>query len=185
MSELFTFSDFMLDPLLVWIPSAWLAALLAHAGVAKLLDRDLFLQHLAAYRVPARWQGALQYSLPLAELAIAALLLSPLRPLGALAAAALLTTYAAAMAVHLGAGRQLDCGCGGEPLPLSWALVVRNATLLLPAVLASLTPADRTMIWADHVVTAAALLLGVLLWAAFHQVLRQQRPRSNSLMEKH
>lgn len=171
------------DPLLVWIPTAWLAALFAHAALSKLLDRPLFLQHLGAYRVPDRWLGLLQHGLPLAELAVAALLLSPWRSLGALGAAGLLATYAAAMATHLRAGRRLDCGCGGEPLPLSWALVGRNLGLMALAVAASLTPADRAMTLADHAVTAAAVLLGSLLWAAFHQVLRQQRP--TRLVEKH
>lgn len=165
-----------LDPLLVWIPSAWLAVLLAHAGVSKLLDRPLFVQHLSAYRVPEHGQAALQHALPLAELACAALLLSPWRPTGALMAAVLLGLYAAAMAVHLRAGRQLDCGCGGQPLPLSWALVARNMALLPVAALASLAPNSRAMTLADHAVTAAAVLLGALLWTAMHQLLRQHRP---------
>jgi hypothetical protein len=169
---------FSLDPLLVWIPSAWLAVLLAHAGVSKLLDRPLFLQHLGAYRVPEYGQAALQHTLPLAELACAALLLSPWRAAGALMAAVLLCSYAAAMAVHLRAGRQLDCGCGGQPLPLSWALVARNMALLPLAALASLAPNSRAMTLADHAVTAAAVLLGALLWTAFHQLLRQQRPNT-------
>lgn len=176
---------FTLDPLLVWIPCAWLAALLAQAGVAKLLDRALFLQHLVAYRVPQRWQGALQHGLPLAELVTAALLLSPLRSLGALVAAGLLSVYALAMAAQLRAGRRLDCGCGGQSLPLSWALVARNAALLPVAMLAGLAPEARAMNLADHGLIAAAMLLGAVLWAAFHQLLRQQRHRPTPLMEKH
>jgi hypothetical protein len=176
---------FGIDPLLVWIPSAWLAALFAHAGVAKLLDRPLFLQHLGAYRVPSRWQTPLQNGLPLVELGVAALLLSPWRALGAALGAALLLAYACAMAVHLRAGRRLDCGCGGAPLPLSWALVGRNVGLLVLTVWASQAPTERAMSLADHAVTAAALLLACLLWVAFHQVLRQQRPRRQSFLEKH
>jgi hypothetical protein len=168
------------DPLLVWIPAAWLAALFAHAALSKLLDSALFLQHLGAYRVPDRWLGLLQHGLPLAELAVTVLLLSPWRALGALGAAGLLAAYAGAMATHLRAGRRPDCGCGGEPLPLSWVLVGRNLGLMALALAASLTPADRTMTLADHAVT---VLLGSLLWAAFHQVLRQQRP--TRFVEKH
>jgi len=182
MNVSFTFG---LDPLLVWIPTAWPAALFAHAGVAKLLDRPLFLQHLGAYRVPSRWLTPMQNALPLAELGVAALLLSPWRALGAAAAALLLLAYASAMAVHLRAGRRLDCGCGGAPLPLRWALVGRNAGLLALTAWASQTPVERAMSLADHAVTAAALLLGCLLWVAFHQVLRQQRPHRQSFLEKH
>lgn len=176
---------FQPDPLLVWIPSAWLAALLGHAGLVKLLQRDLFAQHLAAYRVPARWLPLAQWALPLAELLAAALLISSWRPLGAAGAAGLLCLYATAMAVPLRAGRRLDCGCGGEPLALSWALVLRNMALLPLALLAGLAPQERAMTLGDHALTAAALLLAALLWAAFHQVLRQQRPPSDRLMEKH
>jgi hypothetical protein len=177
-------NDLFLAPLLVWIPTAWLAALFAHAAIHKLLDRTQFLQHLAAYRVAPRWQITAQLGLPLAELATAALLLSPWRALGCAGAVLLLTAYGVAMAVHLRAGRRLDCGCGGAPLPLHWALVLRNLGLALLAVLASLTPIPRGVGWADLAVTTAALVLGCLLWAAFHQVLRQQRPGPNRFVEK-
>ena len=42
----------MIDPLLVWIALACTATLFAHAAVAKLSDRMLFAQHLAAYGLP-------------------------------------------------------------------------------------------------------------------------------------
>jgi len=163
-----------LDPLLVWLAAAWLAVLMLHAGLAKARDRDLFTQHLAAYRVPAAWLAPLSHLLPAAELLTGAALLSPWRPLAAAACAALLTVYAAAMAWHRAAGRRLDCGCGGEPLPLSWTLVVRNGLLLLLCAVAGAATSERPLHWGDHAVVAAAVLLGALLWAACHQVLRQR-----------
>ena len=33
------------------------------------------------------------------------------------------------MAWHRAHGSRLDCGCGGEPLPVSWVLVARNGVL--------------------------------------------------------
>lgn len=174
-----------MDPLLIWIPSAWLAAMFAHAALSKLLDPHQFLQHLGAYRLPDAWLPWLHRALPLAEAATAGLLLSPWRPLGALMAAGLLSVYALAMGAHLRAGRRLDCGCGGEPLPLSWMLVARNLGLVALCGWICQPMSDRTLGLADHAVTAAALLLGCLLWAAFHQVLRQQRPSSHRFVEKH
>ncbi|PUE05991.1 hypothetical protein B9Z51_17245 [Limnohabitans sp. T6-5] len=164
-----------LDPLAVWIPTAWLATLMVHAGLVKHLDRALFEQHLSAYRVPDAWLAVLGWTLPTAEMGLGLLLLSPWRDWGAVGSCALLLLYAAAMAWHRKAGRQLNCGCGGEPLPLSWTLVLRNLSLALLCWPASAVLAPRPMHIADYGVTLGAVLLGALLWAAFHQVLRQTR----------
>ena len=161
-----------LDPLLVWIARAGLATLLAQAALAKLADRSLFEQHLAAYGVPDRLLAATAIALPAAEALAAGLLLTPWRGVGAALAAALLLLYAGVMAWHRSRGHALDCGCGGEPLPLSWALVVRNAGLAVLALLAGAPVAPRPLSLADFLVIAAALVLATLLHAALHQMLR-------------
>ena len=80
------------------------------------------------------------------------------------------------MVINLARGRSdIDCGCGGEPLPLSWALVARNLLLMVMCALAAAEMTEREMQWADRAVVCGAVLLGSLLWAAFHQVLRQMR----------
>ena len=56
-----------LDPLLLLIAAGWIAALLLHGALAKLADRGLFHQHVAAYGVPEALQPALVWALPLAE----------------------------------------------------------------------------------------------------------------------
>lgn len=78
--------------------------------------------------------------LPPAEMLVGVLLLSAqVRPFGALAAIALLSVFAAAMAINLKRGRsEIDCGCGHSLLKqnLSWVLVSRNAglaALLIPS----------------------------------------------------
>ena len=164
-----------LDPLAVWIPAAWLATLLMHAGILKLQDRALFMQHLSAYRVPDALLTPLSGILPLAEIGIGVLLLSPARAWGAAGAASLLLLYALSMAWHRSAGRRLDCGCGGEPQRLSWTLVLRNLLLSGLCLPISAEWLPREMQIADYAVTLGAVLLGSLLWAAFHQVLRQTR----------
>lgn len=161
-----------LDPLPVWIAAACIAALLAHAAVAKWADRALFEQHLAAYGLPALLRGPALWGIPAAEALLALGLLGPWRMAAAVGSAALLLAYGGAMAWHLLRGHVLDCGCGGEPLPLSWALVLRNAALAALALLAGAPPADRTLSAADLAVLVAALLLASLLHAALHQVLR-------------
>ena len=57
---------------------------------------------------------------------------------------------------------------------MSWALVVRNAVLAAVAWLAGAPMASRAMGLAEFLVVAAAVLLGSLLYAALHQVLRHQ-----------
>lgn len=161
------------DPLVGWIAAAAVAALFAHAALAKFADLALLAQHLAAYRVPYRALAPLSRLLPAAELVAALLLLSPLRVAGALLAVVLLLAYAAAMGWQRAHGRRLDCGCGGEPLPVSWALVARNAVLGGLAAVAALPVAERALSLADFFVVAAAVLLGTVLYAAFNQVLRQ------------
>ncbi len=166
-----------MDPLILMIAAGCIAAVLLHAAVAKLGDRDAFAQHLAAYGVPDGLQPLLAWALPLAEGALALGLVTPWRPLAALGAAALLLLYGAAMGWHLSQGRVLDCGCGGEPLAQSWALVARNAVLATLAVVAA-QPADLRADGSglgvgDFAVAAAAVLLAALIYAAFNQLLRQ------------
>lgn len=165
-----------MDPLAVWIPAAWLAVLFAHAGVSKLADRYLFLQHLGAYRLPESGLTPLSWAIPLLELAVALALLSPQRALGAAGAAALLLAYAGAMAWHLARGHRLDCGCGGEPLRVGPALVLRNLALMALAGVAAWPMHGRALQVMDVVVLVPAVLIGAVMWAAFHQLLRSHRP---------
>ncbi len=160
------------DPLPVWIAAAAIATLLAHAALAKFTDLPLLEQNLAAYRVPHAALALATRLLPTLELLAAVLLLTPWRPLGAALAAALLLAYAGAMAWHHALGHPLDCGCGGEPRPVSWALVARNLGLALVAGLAACPLSPRVMGWGDFAVVVAAVALATLLYAAFNQVLR-------------
>lgn len=172
----------LIDPLPAWIAAAVLATLFAHAALAKFADRALLEQHLSVYGVPLRLLPLATRALPLLEAGIAVLLLSPWRAAGAALGAALLLLYAATMAWHRARGHELDCGCGGEPLPVSWALVARNLVLATLAVVAAGPLAPRTLGLADFAVLAAALPLAALLYAAFNQVLRhRQRGRSGQL----
>lgn len=161
------------DPLWAAICVAWTAALMLHAASAKAIGLAQFEQHLAAYRVPSALLPPLARALPAAEALTVALLLSPWRGAGAALAALLLIAYALAMAWQRLHGRVVDCGCGGAPLPVSWALVARNGLLAAVALATALPVADRLLGLADALVIAAAVVLGALLYAAFGQVLRQ------------
>ncbi len=162
-----------LDPLALWLASALLATLFGHAALAKLADLGLFEQHLAAYRVPDGLLGLLKWTVPALELLVALMLLTPWRDAGSALAIALLLAYAGLMGWHRLQGRVLDCGCGGEPLPVSWLLVARNGMLAGVAAAAALPAGGRAMGLADFAIVAAAVPLAALLYAAAHQLLRQ------------
>lgn len=160
------------DPLAVGMACALLATLFAHAALTKAADLPLLEQHLAAYSLPFSALAATARALVGAEALVALLLLSPWRALGAAGALALLLVYAAAMAWHRLRGHELDCGCGSEPLSVSWVLVARNLGLAGLAGLAMAPARPRAMGLADFAVIAGAVVLGCLLYAALHQVLR-------------
>ena len=160
------------DPLWVMLAAGAIATLLAHAAITKLTDRALFEQHLAAYGVPMAALPAAVWAIPLAEGALAIALLTPWRPIAATLAAGLLITYGVAMAWHLARGHRLDCGCGGEPMAVSWWLVLRNALLAALAFVAAQSADARALGFGDLVALAASLALLALLYAALHEVLR-------------
>ena len=87
---------------------------------------------------------------------------------------------------HLGAYRVPDGWIWPMSLLLPVAELLCGALLLTPwraaAAAVELTAAapmaERELRWADQAVVLGAVLLGALLWAAFHQVLRQVRRTS-------
>src|SRR5262249_42373522 len=116
--------------------SAFLALLFARAALHKVADVPGFEGVLASYGLaPLGLVAPGARILPAAELLCVALLVVPAtQSAGATLAVALLGLYAGAMAFNLAQGRTLlDCGCGGAPLALSWALVARNAALIAAA----------------------------------------------------
>jgi hypothetical protein len=146
-----------------------LALLLLVAAGHKLRDLPYFRATLADYRlVPARWVGVAAMVVVGVEVATAAALVL-LRATGALAAAALLTVYAAAIGVNLARGRRhIDCGCAGPAVrrPLSGWLVARNGALVAVA-LAGLAPVRvRPLVWVDGITVAGTTLLLAVVYAA-------------------
>jgi hypothetical protein len=160
------------NPLWVTLAAVSTATLLGHAALTKLADRALFEQHLAAYGVPVAALPLLAWALPLFEAALAVALLTPWRSVAALPAAVLLATYGLAMAWHLARGHRLDCGCGGEPMAVSWWLVARNALLACMALVAAHVAPLRALGLGDFAALGGSLALLALLYAALHEVLR-------------
>jgi len=115
-----------MEPFVVLLVRAVLAALFATAAITKLRDRRRFDGIVLDYRLlPPRTALRLAAPLPWLELLLAIGLLAGIS-LAGFAAALLLSLYGAAMAINLARGRRLiDCG---------W-LVLRNAVLAAAALL--------------------------------------------------
>jgi hypothetical protein len=162
------------NPLWAWIAATSLAVLFAHASWIKASDRELLIHHLAGYGVPVGLRKSLAYGVTVLEGLTAVTLVSPWHNWGALSAAALLGIYALAMVLQLLQKRAIDCGCGGQSLPVSWSLVGRNVLLMAWAWEASQIRGLQEWEWIDFGVVMAAVLLLMVLYSAAHQVLLQQ-----------
>jgi hypothetical protein len=114
-----------------------LAATLALAGTAKLLDRAGTRDAVVAFGVPLRLAGTAAWLLPAVELGIAlSLLASPTAWAGSLAAMALLGAFTVAVAVKLARDERVDCNCFGALSRghIGKGTVARNVLLLSLAV---------------------------------------------------
>jgi hypothetical protein len=122
------------------LPGA-LAAVFAWAGLAKVVDPARWRRALAGYRLGAA-DRALAMAVPLAELAVAALLLSGRHEEGAALALALLAVFSAAvLRARSLQGDRVACGCFGRARTRDYrSLLGRNAAL---GALATFTLAGR------------------------------------------
>jgi hypothetical protein len=159
----------MVDPAIDLTLRAALALLFVVAATHKLRDVAAFRATFADYRlVPEPLGGAAARVVPLAEIAVALLLLAPgTSAPGKIGAAGLLVVYGAAVAVNLLRGRRhIDCGCAGPHArrAIGGGIVARNA-LVAAAALAGLAPVhQRPLVWVDALTVGGA----VLTLAALH-----------------
>lgn len=165
----------VLDPVLAHVGAASLGAVLLIGAVEKLADRESFRDAVDNYRLlPAAANALVARALPLLE-GLAGALLLPLatRALGAALALLVLTTVTAAIVVNLRRGRdRIDCGCGGAlHTPLSRALVVRNALLMLLALGAFFPRAPRETVWLDVAAVGFATLFMLGLYVLANTLL--------------
>lgn len=160
-----------LDPVLGLALRVALALLLLGSARHKLRDFARFRSAVSNYRIlPERCVPAAAALLAAAEVGVGiSLPASGLGAAAALAAAGLLALYSAAIAVNLARGRrEIDCGCAGPGArrPLSSALLLRNAVLILSAALCALPVSGRALVWIDAFTVAAAVAALALLYGA-------------------
>jgi len=160
-----------IDPVVVLALRGALAMLFAAAAWHKLRDPAGFRASLRDYRLlPDPLVPAVGGALAAGEGAVAlGLLLPPVAPAAALAAAALLALYGAAIAANLARGRRhVACGCLGPAgdQPLHGGLLARNALLLAAGLAAARAPEARALAWLDAFTVAATVATLALLYLA-------------------
>ena len=114
-----------------------LAAVFAVAGWTKARDPAGTRAALRDFGVPDRLAPAVAFLLPVAELAVAILLLfHDTAAAGAVAAIALLAVFITAISVSLARGQRPDCHCFGQVRsePVTGRTVARNCVLIALAI---------------------------------------------------
>jgi hypothetical protein len=153
-----------IDPVLGHAAAAALSVVFVLGALDKLREPLVFAAAVEDYRLlPRALEAPFARALPWLEAAAgAALLPSATRGVGALLALALLSLVTLAVAVNLWRGRAgMDCGCGGEAVPLGWGLAARNAALGVLALGAAAPAAARSTVWLDVVAAGFAALFVV------------------------
>ncbi|MBV9202494.1 MAG: redoxin domain-containing protein [Alphaproteobacteria bacterium] len=110
-----------------------LVAVFVTAGVAKLADPAGARKAILEFGLPAALAPSLAITVPLVELATAALLLPATTAWwGALAALALLLAFGAGIVANLAQGRKPDCHCFGQlhSEPVNWRTLARDGALM-------------------------------------------------------
>jgi thiol-disulfide isomerase/thioredoxin/uncharacterized membrane protein YphA (DoxX/SURF4 family) len=166
-----------------------LAGVFLLAAVGKLADLDGSRKALEEFGVPARAAALAGPALPLAELAVAALLLiRPTAVAGAAGALALLAVFVAGVARAMSQGLAPDCHCFGQihSEPAGPVTLARNGVLMAPAVLiliagggpsldgglASLNGTQLALV-ATAVVALALALTAAALWSDTRRLRRE------------
>jgi hypothetical protein len=156
------------DLVFVHAARAALAIVFLVAAWQKLRDLESFEAALANYALlPDGLLAPVARALPLLELGAGlALIVAPDSAAGALLVIGLLVLVTAAVVINLLRGRaDVGCGCGGieDEQRLSWALVARNAVMMLLALLALVPPTSRELLWLDYLTVggAAVALYGI------------------------
>jgi peroxiredoxin len=146
---------------------ALLVVVFVVAAIGKLVDRPAARRALFDFRVPRSLVRPIAWLLPLAELAVAVLLLvQPLGRAAAFAAAGLLVLFMVGVAAAMLRGEAPDCNCFGQigSAPAGKGTLARNAALAVVAIFIGVYgPGDDPGTWFSPRTNAeiAVLILAV------------------------
>lgn len=172
----------MIDPLIARVIGCGFAVLFIGAAWHKLSAPERFAAILRDYQLlPAFLIRPLTFLIPAIELTLVLGWISGLATwITAITSAALLATYALAIAINIVRGRiYIDCGCGfgasgGEEQALSSSLVTRNILLIGVALLSLVPTTARGLGITDLVIIFASVLIAVLLYASSEQLIQNR-----------
>lgn len=162
--------DLVANPALLLAIRVFLALVFVTAALSKLGHAEEFYGVVRNFRIlPDGLSRIMALVLPVVELAVAAgLLIGATAVPAAIAAAALLAVFGAAIAVNVVRGRTwIDCGCfrNGLKQQIGWALVGRNALMVGAALtVAGLLPATPGPVLAEAIVGLMAGLVAIMLY---------------------
>jgi Methylamine utilisation protein MauE/AhpC/TSA family len=156
-----------------------IAAVFAIAAVGKLRDRAGASRALGNFGVPARLAGPGATALPIAELAVAGLLVAtPTARAGGIGAVALLSLFVIAIGRSVSRGERPDCNCFGtvHSAPAGWTTLARNLVFGAIAVAIVVAGSGRSLTSALDGAEAWAVGVGLLVvlqmllsWQLFRQ----------------
>lgn len=174
-----------LDPVIVSLLAATLAAIFAMGAWEKLRDPMSFEIAVDAYELGPQWLSPwVARLLPMIEITAAgALLFAASRTYGVILGLALMLVVTSAVAINLMRGRtDVGCGCGGveDEQLISWALVARNAILGGLLLLCLAEPAARPLHWFDYLSVGAGTVCAYGLYILYNQLIANQ-PRLGKL----
>jgi uncharacterized membrane protein YphA (DoxX/SURF4 family) len=166
--------DPAIDPVIIWTLRIFLAVVLVRAAGAKLWAPVAFAEAIHGYALLPAWpalERAVAGGLLALEVTVGLALLVPSLGRGAaLAGAAMLLLYTAAIVLNLARGRRdIDCGCAGPLRRTSlheW-LVARNVLYGFAALVAALPAGGRTVVWLDALTVVCAVSALSVLAVAF------------------
>jgi hypothetical protein len=172
----------MIDPLIARVIGFGFAVLFIGAAWHKLSSRERFAAILRDYQLlPDILIRPLTFLIPAIEMTLVFGWISGLSPwITAMTSAALLATYALAMAINVVRGRiYIDCGCGfgaatGEEQALSSSLVARNILLIGVALLSLVPTTERDVGIIDLIIVSASVLIAILMYASSEQLIRNR-----------
>jgi uncharacterized membrane protein YphA (DoxX/SURF4 family) len=113
----------------------FVALVVGLAGISKARRPWHFARSISAYRlVPETFSKPLALAIPSLEIVSAACLgFGYLRQAAGFVLVVLMAGFIWAISVNLIGGRQIDCGCSGQPRPIGWSLVFQDLVIALVA----------------------------------------------------
>lgn len=169
------FDEIMIDPVLKVGAVVVLFALFMLSAIEKFRDIETFQVVLDGYKlIPPALVNMLAIAIPLLELTSAlCLVVQAMRPLGIALTSSLLLIYALVIGISVLRGLQgIDCGCGTDHVPISWALFFRNISLLALPAIASLPLLERQYVWMDVGLTILLVIFSMATYSLVNVLIK-------------